>query len=165
VSAVPASVAGRATEAPGPGRSRLGGVARLLPVLAPVTVAGAAALAAAAWSLAISSPSARAAGAIAVLTLAATLAEAFPVPVAAFPAGTISLAAVFIVAVAVLFGWPAAVVAAFIARAAVEILQRRPLSRLVYNGALYALSGLAAGVGAAAAHERGVVALRARPSP
>jgi diguanylate cyclase (GGDEF)-like protein len=128
-------------------------------VFAPVTAAGAAALAAALWAIGDGSLTARAWAGIALLAVASTLSEAFPVPVAAFPAGNISLAAVFVVGVAVLFGWAPAVVVAFFARAAVELTQRRPVSRLLYNGALYALSGLAAGGGAAVAHGAGVGSL------
>jgi len=76
-----------------------------------------------------------------VLALASALAERFPVPVAAFPAGTISLSAIFIVAAGVLYGWDAAVVVGFVARASLELAQRRPVAKLLFNGALYALSG------------------------
>jgi diguanylate cyclase (GGDEF)-like protein len=121
---------------------------RLLPVIAPVVVAGGAALAAGAFSLGADPPGVAASVGIGVLALASVLAERFPVPVAAFPAGTISLSAIFIVAAGVLYGWDAAVIVGFVARAALELAQRRPAAKLLFNGALYGLSGLAAGLGA-----------------
>jgi diguanylate cyclase (GGDEF)-like protein len=124
---------------------------RLLPVLAPVALAGGAALTAAVIGFAAAPLSAAAFGGVGVLAVVSILAEAFPVPVAAFPAGTISLSAIFIVGAGVLYGWEAAVAVGFVARASLELAQRRPPAKLVFNGALYALSGLAAGAGAALA--------------
>ena len=125
------------------------GRARLLPLLAPVAIAGTAALGAAIWSFASASPALVVVAGVAALLAAATLAEAYPVPVESLPAGHVSLAAVFIVAAAVIYGWEAAAIAACSTRVVLELVQRRPLVRLVYNGSVYALSGAAAG-GAAA---------------
>jgi diguanylate cyclase (GGDEF)-like protein len=130
-----------------PGRLLSKETLRLLPVLAPVAAAGGAALTAAVIALATDLPGAGAWRGIAVLAIASVLAERFPVPVAAFPAGTISLSVIFIVAAGVLFGWEAAVVVGFVARTALELAQRRPLAKLAFNGGLYALSGFAAGTG------------------
>jgi diguanylate cyclase (GGDEF)-like protein len=132
-----------------PGRFLERETLRLLPVLAPVAVTGGAALAAAVIALSTDAPGWRAAAGILVLAVVSAVAEAFPVPVAAFPAGTISLSAIFIVAAGTLYGWEAAVVTGFLARASVELIQRRPAQKLIFNSALYALSGLAAGGGAA----------------
>ena len=125
------------------------GRARLLPLLAPVAIAGTAALGAAIWSFASARPALVVLAGVAALLAAATLAEAYPVPVESLPAGHVSLAAVFIVAAAVIYGWEAAAIAACSTRVVLELVQRRPLVRLVYNGSVYALSGAAAG-GAAA---------------
>jgi hypothetical protein len=44
-----------------------------------------------------------------------------------------------------IYGWPAAVIVGLLTRTTLEIWQRRPLVRLLYNGSLYALAGAAAG--------------------
>jgi diguanylate cyclase (GGDEF)-like protein len=72
------------------------------------------------------------------------------VPMESLPAGQVSLAAVFVVGAAVVYGWAEAAVVAFSARTALELIQRRPPAHLLYNGPVYALSAAAAG-GAAAA--------------
>ena len=135
-----------------PGISRE--TARLLPLLGPVGLAGLAAVIAATAAVA-SWRGSDLAGPLVLLAVSA-LAEAFPVPVAALPAGNISLSAITIVGAALLFGWPAAVLVGFGARASIDIGRRRPLVRLVYNGAVYALCGLAAGVVADALPADGV---------
>ena len=58
-------------------------------------------------------------------------------------AGGVSLTAVFIVGAAVLYGWAPAVVIAFLGLVLVQMTQRRPLDRIVYNGSVYALSAAA----------------------
>ena len=78
--------------------------------------------------------------------MAALLAEAFPVPVDNLPAGHVSLALIFILGTALIYGWPAAIIVAFLTRVVLELLQQRPLVRLLYNGALYALAAAAAGI-------------------
>jgi len=94
-------------------------------------------------------PSGRTILGVLVLLGAATLAEAFPVPLESLPAGYVSLAAVFLVGTGVVYGWAAATIVAFFARTLLEIWQRRPLIRLVYNGATYSLGGAAAATAAA----------------
>lgn len=86
-----------------------------------------------------------------VLLAASALAEAYPVPVESLPAGSVSLAAVFIVGAAVLYGWAPAAVVACVGRALVDLVERRPPIRLAYNGAVYALGGAAAGFAVAVA--------------
>jgi diguanylate cyclase (GGDEF)-like protein/putative nucleotidyltransferase with HDIG domain len=71
--------------------------------------------------------------------------EAYPVPIEGISSGGVSLTAVFIVGAAVIYGWAPAVMIGFVARAAIELLQRRPVIRLVYNSSVYALGGAAAG--------------------
>ena len=134
----------------------------LLPILLPVTAAGLAAVAAAAVALAMSRPSLLVAAGLAALLVAAALAEAFPVPLDlhGVAAGGVSLAAVFIVGTAVLYGWAPAAAVAFVAVCLVQLAHRRPPVRVAYNGAVYALSGAAAGALASlAGNERAVADL------
>jgi HD-GYP domain-containing protein (c-di-GMP phosphodiesterase class II) len=119
---------------------------RLLPILLPVTLAGAASVIAAMWGYSMSPPSPGDAAGIVVLLAAAIFAEAYPVPVERLPAGSVSLAAVFILGSGILFGWEAAVIVGLITRVALELAEDRPLVKLIYNGAVYALAGLAAGL-------------------
>ena len=123
---------------------------RVLPILVPVTLAGLAALAAAGSTMASGDVSAAALLGIAALIAGATLAEAFPVPIEleGLAAGGVSLAAVFIVGAAVVYGWAPAVVVAFVSLAVIQMTQRRGIDRLLYNGAVYALGGAAAGYAA-----------------
>jgi diguanylate cyclase (GGDEF)-like protein/putative nucleotidyltransferase with HDIG domain len=123
---------------------------RVAPILAPVVGAGFVVLAAATWTLATASLSLGEFAGILALVAAATVAEAFPVPIEleGIAAGGVSLAAVFIVGAAVVYGWAAAVVVAFVALTVIQVSQRRGLDRQLYNAAVYALSGAAAGVAA-----------------
>lgn len=130
-----------------PGVSRE--TARLLPLLAPVTLAAAAALVASVLSLGLSEPTVALLGGILALAVAATFVEAYPVPIEGISSGGVSLTAVFIVGAAVVYGWEPGVLIGFVARASIELLQRRPAIRLAYNSAVYALAGGAAGAAAA----------------
>ena len=121
----------------------------------PVTLAGVAAILAAAYSLALDPPSfAELAGLVALLA-AATLAEAFPVPIEleGVAAGGVSLTAVFIVGAAVLYGAAVAIVISFTALALIQVSHHRGGVRLAYNSAVYALAGAAAGGAATFAHQ------------
>lgn len=81
---------------------------RLLALVLPVSLAGAAVVVAAAWSFASAASWSVLAGVV-VLLGAAIVAEAFPVPMESLPLGYVSLAAVFVVGTAFLYGWaPAA---------------------------------------------------------
>jgi diguanylate cyclase (GGDEF)-like protein/putative nucleotidyltransferase with HDIG domain len=122
---------------------------RLVPVFLPVTVAGFAAVAAAIWKLAAQPPSWNYVAGVVALLAAAIFAEAFPVPVENLPGGRVSLAAIFILGAAMIYGWEAAIVVGLLTRATLEIAERRPPVRLVYNGALYALAAAAAGAATA----------------
>ena len=132
-----------------PGVSRE--TARLLPLLVPVTLSALAALVAAAASFAASAPTVGVMGGVLALAVAATFVEAYPVPIEGISSGGVSLTAVFIVGAAVIYGWAPAIMIGFIARAAIELVQRRPAIRLAYNSAVYALAGGAAGAAAALA--------------
>ena len=128
--------------------------------MAPVAVGGGAVLVAAAWSFVAARPSLALLAGVVALFAAAAFVEAHPVPIEGVSAEGISLGAVFIVGVAVIYGWAAAVLMGLLARVVVEIIQRRPTSRLVYNGAVYALASAAAGAGASfGGREDGVASL------
>jgi diguanylate cyclase (GGDEF)-like protein len=122
--------------------------ARLLPLLLPVVATGAAVLAASLIALAVNPPSATSIAGLLALFAAAALAEANPVPIERLPSGQLSLAAVFYVGTAVLFGPAEAVVLAVAVRLTVDLLQHRAKVRLVFNTGAYALSAAAAGAAA-----------------
>ena len=112
---------------------------------------------AAAVTFSLSTPSLAVLGGVLALALAATFVEAYPVPIEGISSGGVSLTAVFIVGAAVIYGWAPAVMIGFVARAAIELLQRRPAIRLVYNSSVYALGGAAAGAAVAVVgHPTGV---------
>ncbi len=138
----PESASGQ-VERPGALASRE--TARLLPLLAPVALSAAAALGAAAYTFATSAPTVAVLVGLLALAVAATFVEAYPVPIEGISSGGVSLTAVFIVGAAVIYGWAPAVIIGFLARASIELVQRRPAIRLVYNSGVYALGGAAAG--------------------
>jgi signal transduction histidine kinase len=111
----------------------------------PVAVAGSVTLIAAIASLAHEQLGWHSAVGIALLVAAATLAEAFPVPIEGVAVGSTSLATIFLVAGATIYGWAAAAVAGFLAMALVELGRRRPFSRVAFNCGVYVLAGAAAG--------------------
>src|SRR5919109_1262007 len=128
------------------GRKEPGGLVskettRLLPLLAPVSVSGLALAGLATWSFAASSPTLAVMGGVLALLLAATFVEAHPVPIEGINSEGISLAAVFIVGAGVLYGWAPAVVVGCLTPVLIEVIRRRPVIRLAYNGAVYALAG------------------------
>src|SRR5207249_10572630 len=125
-------------------------------VWAPVALAGAAGLVLAVASLATDDLGWREGAGIALLIAAATLAEAFPVPIEGVAVGSTSLATIFLVAGATIYGWAAAAVAGFLAMALVELGRRRPFSRVAFNSGVYVLAGIAAG-GAATALQNGTL--------
>jgi signal transduction histidine kinase len=120
-----------------------------LPVWAPVALSGAAGLVVAAYALATDELGLTSAIGIALLVAAATLAEGFPVPIEGVAVGSTSLATIFLVAGATIYGWAAAAVAGFLAMALVELGRRRPVSRVAFNSGVYVLAGIAAGIAAA----------------
>jgi signal transduction histidine kinase len=134
---------------------------RLLPLVAPVVLGGGAAVAAALWSFAADSPDGTTLAAAAAFLLAATIAEGFPVLLENVGVGRTSLATVFIITTAVLYGWTVATPVAALAMAAVELARRRELIRVTYNTAVYALAGIAAGTAADAVQGSGLGQLAA----
>ncbi|MGH3115493.1 MAG: hypothetical protein ACRDOP_18700, partial [Gaiellaceae bacterium] len=122
---------------------------RLLPVIAPVLFLATVVLVLATSAFAAFDPSpAQLAGLVALLA-AATFVEAFPVPIENVPVGGTSLATVFIVGAAIVYGWAPAILVAFVTQVVVEVGRRQPPIRIAYNSGVYALA--AAGAGAVTA--------------
>jgi signal transduction histidine kinase len=115
----------------------------------PVALSASIGLGFAIWSLASGEYGWREWAGIIVLLAAASVAEAFPVPIEGVAVGATSLATIFLVAIAVVYGWAAAAVAGFLAMAVVEVARRRPFSRIAFNCGVYVIGGIAAGAAAA----------------
>jgi diguanylate cyclase (GGDEF)-like protein/putative nucleotidyltransferase with HDIG domain len=128
---------------------------RLLPVIAPVLFAATVAIAVAIAAFAELDPSPTDVAGLVALLLASTFVEAFPVPIEDVPVGGTSLATVFIVGTAVVYGWAPAILVGFAAQLLVEVGRRQPPIRVAYNSAVYALAAGAAGGVAAALPEHG----------
>src|SRR5204862_5563202 len=126
-------------------RSSRGRLDATVAVWIPVALAGGVTLIAAIASLARESLTWHDAVGIALLIAAATLAEAFPVPIEGVAVGSTSLATIFLVAGATIYGWAAAAVAGFLAMALVEFAWRRPFSRAAFNCGVYVLGAAGAG--------------------
>jgi len=120
-----------------------------LPVWLPVGIGATVGLGLAIWSLASGGHRWDEFAGIAVLLGAAAVAEAFPLPIEGVAVGSTSLATIFVVGVAAIYGWAAAAVVGFLAMALVEIGRRRPFSRIAFNSGVYVLGGVAAGAAAA----------------
>jgi signal transduction histidine kinase len=135
------------------------GPARLLPVVVPVAAAGLAVTTAAVWSFVSSDPSAETLVGLHALLAASLLAEAFPVPIEGVSVGATSLANVFIVSTAVIYGWGPAIMVAFVTILVVEVARRRPTIRVIFNMGLYSLAAGAAGAAAARADDNDLLSL------
>src|SRR6266545_2022870 len=124
--------------------ARAGQPPRLLAVLVPIFIAGAATLAWAAWDFVRAGHSGTTLLGLSALVLAAIFSERFQVPVEGAPAGSVSLLYVFTVATIVLFGWPAGALLAAIGTLT-QLLQHRPLVRVTYNASVFAFAAAVAG--------------------
>jgi hypothetical protein len=118
----------------------------VLAIVVPVIVAGAATFAFALYRYAESSPSASDLAQLLGLFASMVIAERFPVPLEGVSAGGMTLGFVFSVSAIILLGWPAGVIIAAGAPTLTHLFQRRPPLRAAYNGAMFALSALAAGL-------------------
>ena len=136
--------------------------ARVLAVVAPVIVAGAGAVGLAVFRYADAPRSASDVAALFGLLASMALAERFPVPVEGMGAGGVTLGFVFSVSAIILLGWPAGVIVATGGPTFTHLLQRRPLLRVAYNGAMFALSALAAGLAVEHVHGGSIGILVAR---
>ncbi len=115
-------------------------------MVAPVIVAGVGAVGFAVYRYADVPRSAADVAALLGLFASMALAERFPVPVEGMGAGGVTLGFVFSVSAIILLGWPAGVIVAAGGPTFTHLLQRRPLLRVAYNGSMFALSALAAGL-------------------
>lgn len=118
------------------------------PIWLPVALGASIGLGFAIWSLASGGYGWRELAGITALLVAASVAEAFPVPIEGVAVGATSLATIFLVASAVIYGWAAAAVAGLLAMALVEVARRRPFSRIAFNCGVYVIGGIAAGTAA-----------------
>jgi diguanylate cyclase (GGDEF)-like protein/putative nucleotidyltransferase with HDIG domain len=119
---------------------------RLLPIVAPVCLLGIASVVAAAVSFASRGASLSLLLGVGALLAASTLASHFPVPIEGPNAGGVSLSFVFAASAIVLFGWDAGVLVAFAAPVLIQTVEHRPVLRIVYNGSVFALAALVAGL-------------------
>jgi diguanylate cyclase (GGDEF)-like protein len=115
-------------------------------VVTPVVVAGVGVFGLAIFRYAEVPRSASDLAALFGLLASMALAERFPVPVEGVSAGGVTLGFVFSVSSIILLGWPAGVIVATGGPTFTHLLQRRPPLRAAYNGSMFALSALAAGL-------------------
>jgi diguanylate cyclase (GGDEF)-like protein len=130
--------------------------------VAPVCVAGVAAVSAAAVSYLTTPHSAADIVAVVGLFIGMVLAERFPVPVEGMDAGGVTLGFVFAVAGILLFGWQAGVLIAAGGPTVTHLVGRRPPMRVAYNGSMFALAALAGGLAIEPISEATVGGLLAR---
>jgi diguanylate cyclase (GGDEF)-like protein/putative nucleotidyltransferase with HDIG domain len=121
--------------------------ARLLAVVAPVSLVGVAAYLAATISFFAHPGTVATVVGVAAFLVASTLAERFPVPVEGADANGVSLGFVFAVAALVLFGWaPATFVYATAPTLVALIWRTRPPIRATFNAGVFGLAGGSAGL-------------------
>jgi diguanylate cyclase (GGDEF)-like protein/putative nucleotidyltransferase with HDIG domain len=118
---------------------------RLLPIVGPVVFGGTLVCVLALARMAAYEPSVATLAGLAALLLASTFVEAFPVPIENVPVGGTSLATVFIVGAAVIYGWAPAILVGILTQLLVEVSRRQPAIRVLYNTSVYGLSAAAAG--------------------
>src|SRR5437762_8941605 len=118
----------------------------LVPVVAPVCLAGLATVFAASISFAGASHSLTVFAGLAAFLGASLLADRFPVPVDDLDANGVSLAFVFGLSAIVLFGWAAGVLVVSATPAVMQLLERRPAVRIAYNSFAFALTAASAGL-------------------
>src|SRR5213078_4547025 len=122
----------------------------VVPLVAPVCLAGLATVVAAAISFAGASHSLTVFAGLAAFLGASLLADRFPVPIDDLDANGVSLAFVFGLSAIVLFGWAAGVLVVSATPAVMQLLDRRPPIRIAYNSFAFALTAASAGLVVAA---------------
>ena len=135
---------------------------RVLAIATPVIVAGTGAIGLALFRYADASPSASDLAKLFGLMASMALAERFPVPVEGMGAGGVTLGFVFSISSIILLGWPAGVLVVMGGPTFTHLLQRRPPLRVAYNGSMFALSALAAGLAVEHVHGSSVGILVAK---
>jgi diguanylate cyclase (GGDEF)-like protein len=118
----------------------------VLAIAVPVIIAGVGAIGLALFRYADSAPSTTDVAKLFALMATMALAERFPVPVEGMGAGGVTLGFVFSISSIILLGWPAGVLVVAGGPTFTHLLQRRPVLRVAYNGSMFALSALAAGL-------------------
>ena len=119
--------------------------ARLLAVVAPVSLVGVAAFIAATFFFVRDTRSTTILFGVAAFLVAAILTERFPVPVEGADANGVSLGFVFAVAGLVLFGWAPATFVYVAAPTLVALFRRNPPIRTLFNAGAFGLVGALAG--------------------
>jgi diguanylate cyclase (GGDEF)-like protein/putative nucleotidyltransferase with HDIG domain len=119
--------------------------ARLLAVVAPVSILGAAAYAVAVARFASDPGGTRVVAGAAAFLVASAFAERFPVPLEGTDANGVSLGFVFAVSGLVLFGWAPAIVLYATAPTIVAVAARKPPIRTLFNAGAFGLVGAVAG--------------------
>src|SRR5438105_8932366 len=125
--------------------ARAGLPPRVLAVVVPVVTAGVFTLIWAAYRFGSQAHSARTLLGLGLLVTASMFAERFPVPVEGADAGGVSLLYVFVVATILIFGWQTGALLASIGTFT-QLLQHRPVIRVSYNAAVFAISAAVAGL-------------------
>ncbi len=120
--------------------------AKLLAVVAPVSIVGVGAYIAATLMFVTRAHSATEITGVLAFLVASTFAERYPVPVEGADANGVSLGFVFAVAALVLFGWAPATFVYASAPTLVALLDRRASIRTIYNCGVFGLTGSLAGV-------------------
>ncbi|HSC91044.1 MAG TPA: diguanylate cyclase [Gaiellaceae bacterium] len=115
-------------------------------MLAPVCLAGLAIVAVAAYGFATSSREAADLVGIATLFVVVVIAERHPVPVEGIDTRGVSLGVVFAVSAVVLFGWETGTLVWVGALVVANLIDHRPLVRMQYNAATFAIGCAAAGL-------------------
>jgi diguanylate cyclase (GGDEF)-like protein len=100
--------------------------------------------------------------AVGALFVVMVLVERFPVPVEGVDAGGVTLGYVLAVATIVLFGWQAGLFVAAGGATVTHLIGHRPPLRVAYNGSMFALSSLVAGLAITPIHGHSVAAVIAR---
>jgi diguanylate cyclase (GGDEF)-like protein len=118
--------------------------ARLFAYIAATAAIGLPAIVLALVNIAVSPPTLKTAASVALFFVLALLADLQPMPMGEGGKTDVTITTVFIVTAAVLFGWHYAVPAAAVSIAISMILARRPLERIIFNVANYALAAFAA---------------------
>jgi diguanylate cyclase (GGDEF)-like protein len=135
---------------------------RVLAIVAPVIIAGAAAIGAAVVSYARADHTTGALVSVACLFAVMVLVERFPVPVEGIDAGGVTLGLVLAVATIVLFGWQAGLFVAAGGATVTHLLGHRPPLRIAYNGAMFSLAAAITGLALRVVHGDSLLALVGR---
>jgi diguanylate cyclase (GGDEF)-like protein len=135
---------------------------RVLAIVTPVIAAGVIALAIAVYTWATGGHSGTDVLSVATLFVAMIVVERFPVPVEGMDAGGVTLGFVLAVATIVLFGWQAGIFVAAGGATVTHLIGHRPPLRVAYNGSMFALSAVVAGLAIEWIHGNSVGALIAK---